>query len=128
MDAALKVDGKRAAAKDLHRRMSELAAGLHCRGDGGFDVVHQPVGPHHGLLRLVHWRTHPNELPPGSAAVRALPGPASGSPNCAPLAAEYAPVFPVQHCGQSGSANSKASLPPAGRSLWIALPDRLRMK
>jgi hypothetical protein len=46
----LDVDGKRAVAGDLHWRVSDLAAGLDRRGESRFDVVHQPVGPHHRLL------------------------------------------------------------------------------
>lgn len=50
VDTAMDVDGKHAAARNLHRREGYFAASLHRRGDGGFDVVHQPVGPYHGLL------------------------------------------------------------------------------
>ena len=43
LDAALDVDRKSAVARDVHRRMGQLAARRHRRGDSRFDVVHQPV-------------------------------------------------------------------------------------
>ena len=61
MDAALNVNGEGTMAWDLHRRMGYLAAGLHCRCQGRFDIVHQPVGPHYRLLGLVHGRPHSHQ-------------------------------------------------------------------
>src|SRR5690606_25542586 len=42
--AAQEVDGKRPVPGQFHRRHGDLSSRLHDRGDGGLDVLHQPVG------------------------------------------------------------------------------------
>ena len=58
VDAALNEDGERAVARDLHRRVRDLAAGFGGRLRCSLDVVHEQVGPNHRLLRFVHRRAH----------------------------------------------------------------------
>ena len=61
----------------LQSDVRSSAPDLHRRGERRF-VVHQPVGPHHRLLRLVQGARTPTNPPPASAAVRALPRLGSG--------------------------------------------------
>jgi len=60
-DPSLEVDGERAVARDLHRRVGDLTAGLGRGSERGFDVVHEPIGPNHGLFRRAQRRTHPDQ-------------------------------------------------------------------
>ena len=54
VDVALDVDGEQAVPRDFHRRMGDDGAGADRRGEGGFDIVDQPVRSDDGLLGVVH--------------------------------------------------------------------------
>jgi hypothetical protein len=55
--AALDIDGEFAVAWYFEWRVGELSTGGEGRGEGGFDVVDEPIRADDGSFGLVHWRS-----------------------------------------------------------------------